>query len=129
MSSLVDYIKNYPDALCGKAGNEEDIKEAEATLNLSFSNEYRAYLRAITSAALDGRELTGICKSKRLNVTDATLKQRKLNPDIPDTMYVVEETNIDGIVIWQDNTGTVYQTAPGIRLTKIANSIKDYLNL
>ena len=42
--------------------------------------------------------------------------------------YVVEEANIDGIVIWQDSDGTVYQTMPNSECKAIANSLMEYIS-
>jgi len=44
-------------------------------------------------------------------------------------MYVVEEVHVDGLVIWQDESGQVYQTIPGSLPQKIANTLSDYLDV
>ena len=126
MSTFVEMLKNNPDTLFGKGSTSEEITNAENALQLSFAPEYKDYLSTLTLVAFEGRELTGLCKSKRLNVVDVTLAQRKLIPDMPSDLYVVEETNIDGIVIWQNQAGKVFQTAPNACTMNVADSLAEY---
>lgn len=128
MMSLIDVITNENDALHGKGSSEKDISMAEELLGLMFSEEYREYLKAFTIAAINGIELTGLSKSKRVNVVLVTRNQRKLNPLIPKDWYVVEEANIDGIILWQNDTGAVFQSVPGMDIIKVADSIVEYLD-
>ena len=79
-------------------------------------------------ASANGHEFTGILKSERLNVVDATLRARRKNSNIPLTLYVVEELQIDGLIIWQDESGTVYRAMSGERPTKISDSLADYVS-
>lgn len=104
------------------------IDEAESSLSLRFSQEYREYVHECGIASVQGHEFTGICKSERLNVVNVTEKNRKLNPLIPKELYVIEETNYDGIIIWQSETGEVFRSAQDSLPEKIANSIAEYLN-
>ena len=75
----------------------------------------------------DGIELTGIAKSEHRNVVSLTKKERELNPKVPNTMYVIENTCVDGIMIWQDTKGVVYQTTPTSAPKKIASSLREYI--
>ena len=43
--------------------------------------------------------------------------------------YVVEQTNIDGIIIWQASNGTVYQTAPNAKPKKLCESLAEYIKM
>ena len=76
----------------------------------------------------DGIELSGIAKSEHRSVVSLTKKEWKLNSKVPHTMYVVENTCIDGIIIWQDTTGRVFQTQPGVAPTQIADSLAEYIS-
>ncbi len=76
----------------------------------------------------DGIELTGIAKSEHRNVVSLTQKERELNPKVPNTMYVVENTCVDGIMIWQDTEGVVYQTTPNTQPVKVASSLYEYIS-
>ena len=43
--------------------------------------------------------------------------------------YVLEQANIDGIVLWQDKEGNVYQTMPSSVPKKICGSLAEYIAL
>ena len=102
---------------------------AETKLNLKFSKEYNNYLRKYGAVILDNHEITGICDIPRLNVINVTKEERKYNPFVPDDWYVIEQANIDGIVIWQNQVGEIYQTFPNGTIIKIADSLCDYILL
>ena len=51
-----------------------------------------------------------------------------MNPFVPDDWYVVENAGIDGIIIWQDKTGRIYQSMPNGQKEYIANSLAEYLD-
>ena len=80
-------------------------------------------------ACFDGHELTGLTNIPRLDVIAITKEQRSINQKISATWYVIEQANIDGIIIWQDKTGHVYQTSPSSLPIKIANSLLEYIRL
>lgn len=124
---IVDIIKSLPDYIGSNGRNDVDISQAEQQLGTHFSLEYTQYLQQIGLAAFDGREITGLCKDKRLNVVDVTLEERLHNQSVLASWYVVEQANIDGIVIWQAPTGEIYQTSPNLPHKKIYNSLSDYL--
>ena len=50
------------------------------------------------------------------------------NPFVPDDWYVLENAGIDGIIIWQDKTGRIYQTMPNGQKEYIADSLAEYLD-
>ena len=75
----------------------------------------------------DGIELTGIAKSKHRNVIPVTKQEWLLNTNVPHTMYVVENSGVDGIIIWQDTNGVIYQTSPDTQPKQIANSLNEYI--
>ena len=126
--SFVDVLRNAEGFASLKGADETRIKSAEAALGLRFSDEYRAYLKAFGVASAGSHEFTGICDSARLNVVDVSRDARKYFGDIPADWYVVEEANIDGIVIWQDDSGSVYESVPGKKPRKIFNSLQDYFS-
>ena len=122
MKTIVDVINSLPELLPLKSATSMQITDAELQLRVSFSNEYKEYLSA------DGIELSGIAKSEHRSVVSLTKKEWKLNSKVPHTMYVVENTCIDGIIIWQDTTGRVFQTQPGVAPTQIADSLAEYIS-
>ena len=65
-------------------------------------------------------------KTERLNVVTVTMEQRERFGKITSTWYVIEETSIYGIVIWQDADGFVYETASNSKVKKVADSLSEY---
>ncbi len=107
----------------------QKIQDAEKTLGLKFSQEYREYIQEFGVASFQGHELTGICNIPHLNVVDVTITEKMLMKRIEPSWYVIEEAHIDGIVIWQDNEGHVYQVSPYSSPIKIADSLLEYIRL
>ena len=127
MSGFVNKLKVFGDFVSIGKTDEKAIKDAENKLNLLFSEEYREYLRVYGAASADGHEFTGIVNSARLNVVDVTMRERNRNESTPKDLYVVEEAQIDGIVIWQSSSGKVYKSVRGNELDEIATSLSEYL--
>lgn len=129
METIVDTLKSIPDYIGSNGRTEENILEAESFLGVSFAVDYRQYLKMIGLASFDGHEFTGLTDITRLDVVIVTKEQRASNANIPESWYVVEETNMDGIVIWQNELGHVYQTSPSGVPQKIASSLLEYIRL
>jgi hypothetical protein len=127
MSEFVKQLRLKPDFHAMSGADSEQVKKAEQALGLRFSADYREYLSAFGVASFDGHELTGICDFPRLNVVDVTIEQRAFGTDIPADLYVIEQANIDGIVIWQSGTGEVYQSMPNMPPAKWHDSLREYL--
>ena len=104
-----------------------EINKAEKDLNLKFSEEYKSYLLNYGFATYEGHELTGICKAKRLNVVEVTKAERNNNPNVPNDCYVIETANIDGIVIWQNEDGLIFQSSPNTNSVELYNSLCEYI--
>lgn len=128
MKNIIDLINSLPDLLSLKAATSVQITDAELQLRVSFSNEYKEYLSAFGAIMADGIELSGIAKSEHRNVVSLTKKEWELNPKIPHTMYVVENTYVDGIIVWQDTNGVIYQSTPNMEPKQIAVSLADYIS-
>ncbi len=129
MKNIVESLKNAEGFIGGKGTSDEVIKAAASSLGLQFSEEYTDYLREIGLCVIDGHELTGISDEKRTNVVDVTKEQRKFNPLVPENMYVIEETDMDYVVIWQDEKGKIYRTGYNEKPVSIAESMVDYYKL
>lgn len=128
MTDIVNMMKNKPDFYAMQGAGDMEIKRTEQMLGTHFADEYRGYLSAFGVASFSGHEFTGVCKSKRLNVIEVTREQRSQNQEIPCDWYVVEETHIDGIVIWQSSAGEIYQTVGETPGRKIFNSLTEYVS-
>lgn len=105
----------------------EEIKKVEQDLRLKFAEEYKTYVQEFGAVTFDGHELTGICSFPRLNVMNVSEEEWSLNPYVPKDWYVIEQTNMDGAVIWQRTDGTVFQTVQGGKPKQIAESLADYI--
>ena len=127
MKTIIEALKEKEDLLAGKGVSGEMIVEAEKEIGLKFAEDYRLYLKTFGIAAYGGHELTGITKSERVHVVAATKKEREHSPELPSNIYVIEHGNIDGIVIWQADTGEIYGAMPGHGLKQINDSLVDYV--
>lgn len=127
MVNIIELINSLPNMLSLKPVTETQIVDAEIQLRTRFADEYRKYLATFGAIMAEGIELTGIAKSEHRNVVYQTKKERELNLLVPNNMYVIENTCVDGIIIWQDNTGIIYQTQYNSAPTQIADSLKEYL--
>lgn len=125
---LFNVMDSMVDVITGAGVNKSNIHAAENALGTSFSPEYRAYLERYGIAAVNGHELTGISKSARTNVVLVT-QNAKLVHEADADWYVIEQTNIDGIVIWQSSNGAIYQTLPNAKARKLCESMADFIEL
>lgn len=126
MSDFISILEQKKAFHSLKGVTSEAIKDAEEKLGLKFANEYVDYLKEYGVASFFGHELTGICSSARLNVVDVTIEERNYNQGIPSQLYVVEETNFDNVIVWQDASGSIYKTAPGEKIEKVGTSLAEY---
>ena len=126
--NVSDTIKQIPGYIGSNGRSEEEIVNAEKELATSFANDYREYLENIGLACFESRELTGLTKTARLDVVSVTKEQRMLNQRVPRNWYVIEETHLDGIVIWQSPNGEIYQAAADTPGRKIYCSLMDYVS-
>lgn len=128
MKNIVEIIGSLSDLLPLKPATSIQITDAELQLRISFANEYKEYLAAFGAIMADGIELTGIAKSEHRNVVAQTKSEWKLNTKIPHNMYVIENTHVDGIIIWQDTDGLIYQSSPSSDAKQIAGSLAEYIS-
>lgn len=126
MDGFIRRLQQYDDYMCLGGASVDSIENAENTLGVNFSIEYKEYLKACGMATANGHEFSGIGKSKRLSVVEMTTALRN-KVTIPNEMYVVEKLAIDGIVVTQIENGTVYHVYTNGESTKIADSLADYL--
>lgn len=127
MDSIITILAQKCNLFHLEGVTEQDILHAEKELGLQFSEEYKEYLAKFGVVSYDSHELTGICPFPRLNVVCVTNEERQFNPFVPKRCYVIEQTNVDGIVVWQASDGRVYQTYPGSKPVQIAESLSEYI--
>lgn len=127
-SSIVDIINSKQNIFCGRGASVDEIKELSKKAKVVFSDEYIEYLKVFGIIAFDGHELTGLSKTKRLNVSEVTLEYKRLYRNELDLLYVVEVADIDGILIWQSEDGKIYKTIGDSNPILIYESLSEYIN-
>ena len=127
MVELVDFLNSIEDKLVGKPVSIENIKKAEDQLGLKFAKEYIEYISSFGFVMFNGHEFTGIFESGRGNVVDVTIEQRTKNKNISSDMYVVEDTYMDKIIIWQNESGEIYTTKGNSAQVRLCDSIIELL--
>ncbi len=128
MSTISESFENKRDFFCERGASIEEIESAEKNLNLIFADDYKEYLRRYGSVSCAGHELTGISEDENLDVVKATILNHKRNHNIPELYYTVEDTHIDGIVIWQIESGEIFQADYNMEPVKIHNSLAEYIS-
>lgn len=127
--SFVKLLKTCDDYMELGGVSESEIEHAERVLGVLFAKEYKEYLLQCGVATANGHEFTGICNSKRLNVVDVTILERKSVKLYPEKTYVVEQTHVDGTVIWQGEDGIIYITQNYNEVTKLCDNLLQYLEM
>ena len=128
MSAIIEELKKKSSFYCEKGASIEEIEAAEKALGLRFSDEYREYLQLYGAVSCGGHELTGLSEDVNLNVVNVTAVNRDKNPHVNESLYVIEETHIDGIVIWQDESGIIYQAEYQAVPEKLYNSLTEFVD-
>ena len=117
-NNIVAIIEKLPDLIALKPASEKQISDAEFQLNVCFSDEYKLYLAKFGAI---------MAEANYRNVVSLTKKERELNPKVSNDMYVIENTKVDGIIIWQDNRGKILETKPNEEPKIIADSLSEYI--
>ncbi len=125
---MLAVLVHFSDLVSLKPVGEKEIAKAEKQLNLSFAAEYKEYTAEFGAVCVNGHELTGAVVSNRLDVVSATKHGWEHNPQVPHTMYVIENAGINSIIIWQDASGVVYQSTPNNKPKKVTSSLAEYIS-
>lgn len=127
MSKIIDVINGLENLLSLKQATIEDVDNIEIELALPLAEEYKEYLLKYGAIMADDVELTGVSKSKNRDVIQVTQREWAANNKIKRNLYVVENMGIEGIIIWQDSTGKIYESKPNQGAKQIADSLAAYL--
>ena len=128
MNSIIEELKRKSNFFCEKGASAEDIKDAEKALGLRFADEYKEYLQHYGSVSCGGHELTGFSADISLDVVYATQQNLRKNPNVKDPLYVIEETHVDGIVIWQAGSGEIFESEYKGVPRKVYDSFTEYIS-
>ena len=128
MEKIVDILNNLPMPKHAY-GHVEDsqINAAEKKLNLSFANDYREFVQYLGALAYKNYELCGIVPYPSLDVVSCTLRARESDAAFPQSMYVISELHIDGILILQNQKGEIFRYLPLQYTKKIFHSLSDFI--
>lgn len=127
MERIVSIIEQLPEMAHSKVASSEEIVCAEQKLNLKFAEEYKQYLLNFGMAWSDIIALSGIIDDEEYSVVELTQKIKPYHLNVPEDFYVIEDVGVDGLVIWQNATGTVFQSIPNHAPVKIFDSLADFL--
>lgn len=126
MCELIEAMRSIPNFYVEKGASAIQIEQAEKALGLKFALDFKECLREFGAVSVGGHEFTGFSADKNLDIVAVTQKNRQKS-NVRKSFYVIEEAHIDGIVIWQDADGSVYETTPNSTPKKIANSLLEYI--
>lgn len=126
---IIDTLNKLQNIATGIRATDGQIEQAEKELGLKFAPEYIRYVKRFGVFSASSVELTGITDIDRLNVVSATKRERKLNPKIPNDMYVIENLAIDGFVVLQDASGVIYYISPCYNPKKMFESLEEYIEV
>lgn len=124
-----DTLNKLQNIVTGIRASDDQIEQAEKKLGLKFAPEYILYVKRFGVFLASTIELTGITDIDRLNVVSATKRERKLNPKIPNDMYVIENLAIDGFVVLQDVSDVIYYISPCYEPKKMFESLEEYIEV
>lgn len=128
MVNTIEQLSEMDGLLSGKGISKDMVKQAEQEIGVDFSEDYKTYLFNYGIAAVNGHELTGLGSSERVNVVLVTQEIRNRFEVPPMDMYVVENDNIDGVIYWQDTTGTIYMSINQSEPRPVAHSLMEFIN-
>ena len=100
--------------------NNENLNQNKQTETKTYQYVYGVSFKKALQTYFFGYDDASI------NVVDVTLAERNFCTNIPEGWYVIEQTHMDGIVIWQDEQGCIYKAISG-KIDKIHNSLKEYV--
>ncbi|MDY4446074.1 SMI1/KNR4 family protein [Campylobacter sp.] len=127
MNSLLKKIEAKSKIYTAKPCTDLMIVEAERKLGLSFSDEYRDYLRNYGALSFLSYEFTGLGVDDYIDVVEVTKRERELNNNFPKDAIVIEDTGLESLLILQNTEGNIFEYRLG-KQKKIYNSFKEYLN-
>lgn len=126
MMTLLDTLKEQ-----GYAISDYSVKvnEAEKALGIKFAADYRELLVHLGQFDIGNHEYTGVEFDNYLNIVVATQDERAFTYSSTKDMYVIEYLGFDGIVIWQNSRGEIFQTIPNneVKPEKIYDSFQEYI--
>ena len=89
MTDIIKVINSKDGVIHGTETNENEIKQAEMELGLSFANDYHSYVKQYGCMVIGSREFTGISQQENFNVVSITTTQICYYKGISENLYVI----------------------------------------
>lgn len=126
---IIEMLKGVENLRFTKPATIEEISAAEQKLGLKFADDYIKCLLHYGVVFLESIDLMGITDVKYASVVHNTIQEKSFDchSQVPSNMYVIENVGIDGLLVWQDESGVVYHTLPWQEPEKYANSLAEYI--
>ena len=126
MKTIIDEIAGHYKVYKGTGVSDEVIASAEQKLGVTFSSQYKAYLKECGVLSFASHEITGLGIRGYLNVVEATEAERKLGGAFPSDCILIENVGIDGVLVIMDSCGRIYEYQKGNRIP-VAESFFNYI--
>ncbi len=126
---IIEMLKGFENLRFTKPATIEEIKAAEQKLGLKFADDYIKCLLHYGVIFVETIDLFGITDFKSASVVQNTIEEKSFDchSQVPTNMYVIENVGIDGLLVWQDESGAVYHTLPWQKPEKYADSLAEYI--
>lgn len=126
--NIIQRIENIDGLRFVDGCSEEQLTSAEHALGLKFPTEYASYVREYGCISFGFTELTGLNVNGRLNVVDATRREKELNKAFPEKCFLLENWGIDGKMAIMHEDGRIY-LLQNKSVTHLCNTLNDYLEI
>jgi len=125
-------VDSLPNFRALKGASKAEIAQAEKSLGVKFSKEFKTLVEKHGSFSVNGHEILGVDPAHpRLDTVKVTKEERETFPKTAlKDAYVVEDAGIENIKVWQKTDGTIHQTCPDGTYPngKIADSLTEWVN-
>lgn len=126
--NIIQRIENIDGLRFVGGCSEEQLADAEKTLGLKFPTEYALYVREYGCIGFGQAEWTGLNVKGRLNVVDATKREKELNKAFPEKCFLLDNWCIDGKMAIMHEDGRIY-LLQNKSVTPLCNTLGEYLEM
>ena len=126
--NIIDKIKTIEGLGHIQGCTDEQIKDAESKLELTFPQEYKDYVKTYGCIDFGSTELTGLNIDGYLNTVEATLVEKEYNEAFPEKHFILDDYHIDAKKVIVNEQGEVFLLQYD-SIKKICNNISKYLDI
>jgi len=106
----------------------EEIKAAEQTLGLKFSDEYIELITIFGTLSTDYLDISSTLKDPFYDVVHLTNEVRNRYSGLPQDLYVIYDVHVDGVVILQNESGKVFAIDESSSLMEAYESLAAFIS-